>query len=137
MSEASGRYRGRPSIARFIEEAIDHPPTASDHAVVSLDVLSDHHAYLGDDGRVAGLFVVMGTPLPLGAAMLLEVRLPWGERFEISGEVEWVVDTPRSNLRQRPGVGVRLELVEHHRQLLDAALALHAPISPPPEARRC
>ncbi len=136
MSEASGRYRGRPSIARYIEEAMEPVPTASDHEVVSLDVLSDHQAWLGDDGRVAGLFVVMGTPPPLGAAMLLEVRLPWGERFEISGEVEWVVDTPRASVRQRPGAGVRLELVDHHRHLLDAALSLRAPIRPPPDARR-
>lgn len=128
-SSASGFYIPRPSIAMLVEESAKGLTPAGR---ARLDVLSEHRIFLDPDGRIAGVFVVTAKPKPVGETLTLELELPWGEMVELAGTVEWVVEIPRLSLRHRPGMGVRLELLEPHHRLLERVLMLREPMPVPP-----
>lgn len=134
-SRPSGFYQSRPSIARFLEENAGSVVTSSGHELIRFDVLSEHQLYLSSEGTLAGIFVVTARPRPLDSTVTLELQLPWGESFDVIGEVRWVLDVPTHSLRQRPGMGVQVELTDVQRSLLERVLLLRAPIEVPPDVR--
>ena len=135
-SSASGAYRSRPSIARYIESSISGVFTTSTQVRLKLDVLSDHQVYAGDDGSIRGVFVVTGTPSAVGTSVNLDVLLPWGEMLQVEGVVEWTRAIPKVSLRHRPGMGVKFELLPAHRMLLERAMLLREPMVIPADVTR-
>lgn len=135
-SSASGTYRPRPSIARYIESAISGVFTTPTRVTLKLDVLSDHQVYAGPDGAIQGVFVVTATPSGVGAPVDLEILLPWGEVLQVQGVVEWIRTMARVSLRHRPGMGVRFELLPQLQVLLERAMVLREPIAIPADAIR-
>lgn len=131
QSTPSGSYRPRPSIARYIESSISGVFTNATQVTLKLDVLSDHQVYAGADGQLRGVFVVTATPSPVGAAVNLDIELPWGEVMQVQGVVEWMRSMARISLRHRPGMGVRFDLLPAQQQLLERAMVLREPISIP------
>jgi hypothetical protein len=134
QSTPSGSYRPRPSIARYIESSISGVFTTATQVTLKLDVLSDHQVYASSDGQLRGVFVVTATPSPVGAAVNLDIELPWGEVMQVQGVVEWVRVMARISLRHRPGMGVQFDLLPAQRLLLERAMVLREPISIPPDA---
>ncbi len=134
-SSASGTYRPRPSIARYIESSISGVFTTATHVRLNLGVLSDHQVY-ASEGVLRGMFVVTGTPAAVGSPVDLEVQLPWGEELRVEGVVEWIRPVPKISLRHRPVMGVRFDLLPAHRQLLERAMGLREPIAIPADAMR-
>ena len=106
-SSASGTYRPRPSIARYIESSISGIFTTPSQVTLKLDVLSDHQVYGAASGTISGVFVVTATPARVGSAVNLDIQLPWGELLQVQGVVEWSRTVARISLRHRPGMGVR------------------------------
>lgn len=135
-SSASGTYRPRPSIARYIESSISGIFTTATQVTLKLDVLSDHQVYASADGMIRGVFVVTATPARVGAPVNLDILLPWGELLQVQGVVEWVRVVARVSLRHRPGMGVRFELLPQQQMLLQRAMVLREPIAIPPDASR-
>ena len=133
-SSASGTYRPRPSIARYIESSISGVFTTPTQVTLKLDVLSDHQVYASPDGMIRGVFVVTATPSRVGSPVNLDIRLPWGELLQVQGVVEWVRMVARVSLRHRPGMGVHFELLPQQQLLLERAMALREPISIPADA---
>lgn len=135
-SSASGTYRPRPSIARYIESAISGVFTTPTQVTLKLDVLSDHQVYAGPDGAIQGVFVVTATPSAIGAPVDLDIQLPWGEVLQVQGVVEWIRTVARVSLRHRPGMGVHFELLPQQQVLLERAMVLREPIAIPQDALR-
>jgi len=135
-SSASGTYRPRASIARYIESSISGVFTTATQVTLKLDVLSDHQVYASADGAIRGVFVVTAAPSAVGAPVNLDIRLPWGEVLQVEGVVEWVRQVARVSLRHRPGMGVHFELFPEQLMLLERAMVLREPISIPPDATR-
>lgn len=134
-SSASGTYRPRPSIARYIESSISGVFTTATQVTLKLDVLSDHQVY-ASEGMLRGVFVVTGTPSPVGSPVNLDVQLPWGEVLQVQGLVEWIRSAAKISLRHRPGMGVRFDLLPAQQQLLERAMVLREPIAIPADATR-
>lgn len=134
QSTASGSYRPRPSIARYIESSISGVFTTATQVTLKLDVLSDHQVYASADGELRGVFVVTATPAAVGSAVNLDVELPWGEVMQVQGVVEWTRSMARISLRHRPGMGVQFDLLPAQRQLLERAMVLREPIRIPADA---
>lgn len=135
-SSASGTYRPRPSIARYIESSISGVFTTPTQVTLKLDVLSDHQVYASADGMIRGVFVVTGTPARVGSPVNLDVLLPWGEVLQVQGVVEWSRTVARISLRHRPGMGVHFELLPEQQMLLERAMVLREPIQIPADATR-
>ncbi len=135
-SSASGTYRPRPSIARYIESSISGVFTTPTQVTLKLDVLSDHQLYASADGMIRGVFVVTATPSRVGSPVNLDIRLPWGELLQVQGVVEWVRTVARVSLRHRPGMGVHFELLPQQQLLLERAMLLREPMSIPADATR-
>ena len=135
-SSASGTYRPRPSIARYIESSISGVFTTPSHVTLKLDVLSDHQVYAGANAAIGGVFVVTGTPASVGSPVNLDIQLPWGELLQVQGVVEWVRAVARISLRHRPGMGVRFDLLPEQQMLIQRAMVLREPIAIPADATR-
>lgn len=127
-SSVSGFYLVRPSIAQIIEESAKGLTPAGR---ARLDVLSEHRLFLDANGRIDGVFVVTAAPKAVGESLTVELQLPWGEMLELAGVVAWRVEVPRLSLRHRPGMGIRLELLEPHHRLLERVLMLREPMPVP------
>lgn len=135
-SSASGTYRQRPSIARWVESSISGVFTTATQVMLKLDVLSDHQVYASADGAIRGVFVVTATPSRVGSAVNLDIHLPWGEVLQVQGAVEWVRAIARVSLRHRPGMGVQFDLLPAQQMLFERAMLLREPISIPADATR-
>jgi hypothetical protein len=135
-SSASGTYRPRPSIARYIESSMSGVFTTASQVTLKLDVLSDHQVYAAANGVISGVFVVTATPAAVGSPVNLDIQLPWGELLQVQGVVEWVRAVARVSLRHRPGMGVQFELLPAQQMLLERAMVLREPISIPADATR-
>lgn len=132
----SGTYRTRPSIAQYVESSVSGIFTSPSEIKIKLDVQSEHQVYTDDAGMLRGVFVVMATPVRLGAQLNLNVELPWGELMQLPGVIEWKRDVPRVSLRHRPGVGVKFELLPVQYELLERAMLLREPVPVPADAVR-
>ncbi|MBL9039637.1 MAG: PilZ domain-containing protein [Archangium sp.] len=135
-SSPSGMYVARPSIARFIEEEVASDVSDIAHIEVRLDVLSDHQLYENADTTFGGVFIVTDMPPPVGTEVTLELELPWGEKVDVSGEVSWALDIPRTSLRHRPGMGVRFGVPPEIEPKLERAMRLRSPMVIPEGVRR-
>jgi hypothetical protein len=136
VGSTSGFYQARPSIARYIEAAVANLASPAGTFEVRLGVLSENMLYADAQGSIVGVFVVTAIPAAIGAQARLDVQLPWGEVMELTGTVEWILDVPRISLRHRPGMGVRFDLEDSQRALLNRSMVLREPMVVPADVRR-
>lgn len=126
----SAVYGRRPTNAR----TIDGPAvqTGSDgRLTVALDVRAEHLLLANVEGAICGVYVVTNTLTQAGTPLAVTLEGPWGAPLSLRGKVAWAVATPRESMRQRPGMGIRLDVTAAHRALLAKAIILRAPVSWP------
>jgi Tfp pilus assembly protein PilZ len=88
-----------------------------------------HHRLIEDAQQgLTGVFVATSTPAPEGKLVSLRLELPWGERLDLHGQVEWVRTPAEATLRNRPGMGVRCDLTDLERALLQRLRLHQAPV---------
>lgn len=117
-------------VASFIEEELSKAVSEPRPAVrydVTLDTLGVHGLYSGADGVLRGVVVATLFPPPPGTEVRVQLTLPWGARFEVTGKVDWAQeDTPFR--RRRGAVGVALTMEPAVRAALERLAALRRPI---------
>ncbi len=94
-------------IDEELTQALAQPPH---HRAIEakLDMLSEHNLYVDAYGKCAGIFVSTTYPPATGTALFVQIQFPWGERFELSGIIDWNRPDSVFGRKKRGGVGIRL-----------------------------
>ncbi|MBL9039659.1 MAG: hypothetical protein JNG84_14175 [Archangium sp.] len=133
-TSASVVYETRPSNAQLLEPRIEATLGSDGRLAVRLDVNAEHCLCVGADGALCGIFVVTNSTAQIGKPVQLELSWPNAQPLALRGKVAWAVSVPRHSLRQRPGLGIRLELDSARLATLSRLVVLRQPISWPPDA---
>jgi Tfp pilus assembly protein PilZ len=121
-------YASRDSVLKWIDDSATRPSgiqAAPATVEAHLGVLSELRLIAGAGGALTGVFVPMPPTLPLGARVLVTLRLGVASE-QVSGMVAWARDAAAESVRARRGVGVTFPvLTDAQRRLLERAQLLH------------